>query len=42
VAGTIPGISGTYDRQQMLDLLAQVTQVYKQGALRITPSRMIC
>jgi uncharacterized protein len=41
VAGTIPGISSTYNKSQMLALLKQVTGVYKQGALQITPSSMI-
>lgn len=42
VAGTIAGISNTYNKTQMLALLNQVTSVYKQGALQITPSSMIC
>ncbi len=41
VAGTVPGISGTYDKAQTLALLGQVTTVYKQGALQITPLNMI-
>ncbi len=41
VAGTVPGISGTYNKLQTLALLGQVTAVYKQRALQITPSRMI-
>ena len=41
VTGTVPGVSGTYDKAATLNLLARVTQVYKQGALRLTPSTMI-
>lgn len=41
VTGTVAGISGTYDKAATLNLLAQVTQVYKQGALRLTPAAMI-
>lgn len=41
VTGTVPGISGTYDKAATLHLLAQVTQVYKQGALRLWPLTMI-
>ena len=41
VSGTVPGISGTYGKAQMLSLLAQVTQIYKQGALTITPSNLL-
>ena len=41
VAGTVPGISGTYDKTQTLALLGQVTTVYKKGALQITPLSMI-
>ena len=39
--GTVPGVSGTYDKAATLNLLARVTQVNKQGALRLTPSTMI-
>ena len=42
VSGTIPGISADYSKPQMLDLLRQVVTVYKQGALSIVPSSMIC
>ena len=41
VSGTVPGISGTYTKRQMLDLLKQVTGVYKKRALQITPSAML-
>ncbi len=41
VSGTIEGISGTYDRVQMLDLLGQVTEVYTEGALKIAATSMI-
>ena len=42
VSGTVHGISGTYTKPQMLDLLKQVTAIYKKRALQITPSAMIC
>ena len=42
VSGTVPGISGTYTKLQMLDLLKQVTGAYKKRALQITPSAMLC
>jgi ketosteroid isomerase-like protein len=41
VSGTVVGISGTYTKSQTLALLEQVTQVYKKGALEITPTDMI-
>ena len=41
VSGTMVGLSGTYSKQQMGELLKGVKDYYKQGALRITPSRMI-
>jgi ketosteroid isomerase-like protein len=41
VSGTMPGLSATYTRQQMSELLIGVTAVYKLGALRITPLSMI-
>ncbi|MES2261721.1 MAG: nuclear transport factor 2 family protein [Pseudomonadota bacterium] len=41
VSGTMPGLSDTYSRQQMGELLKGVTTVYKLGALRITPLSMI-
>ena len=41
VTGTVPGISGTYNRDETLKLLAQVTQIYKQGALRLWPVSML-
>jgi hypothetical protein len=41
VSGTMNGLSGTYTRQQMAELLKGVTALYKQGALRITPSSML-
>lgn len=41
VSGTVTGISGTYTKPQMLELLGQVTAIYKKKALHIAPSRMI-
>jgi ketosteroid isomerase-like protein len=41
VAGSVPGISDTYTKAQMLALLEQVTGVYKKGALQFTLSSMI-
>ena len=41
IAGSTPGISGTYTKPEMLALLQQVTGVYKQGALHIWPVSMI-
>ena len=41
VSGTIAGMSGTNSKQQLGDLLRAVGPMYKQGALRITPSSMI-
>lgn len=41
VAGSLEGLSGTYDRQQMCALLAGITAVYKGGALPAWPVSMI-
>ena len=41
VSGTVEGISGTYNKTQTLGLLAQVSEVYKEGALKITATAMI-
>ncbi|WP_218278807.1 MULTISPECIES: nuclear transport factor 2 family protein [Pseudomonadaceae] len=40
VSGNVPGISGSYDKQQMGELLSGVVNAYKQGALPITPGGM--
>lgn len=40
VSGTIEGISGSYTREQFGSLLRAVKDVYKAGALRITPGEM--
>ncbi|AOE86713.1 MULTISPECIES: nuclear transport factor 2 family protein [unclassified Pseudomonas] len=40
ISGNIPGISGSYSKQQMGELLAGIVTVYKQGALPITPGGM--
>lgn len=41
VSGTLKGLSGTYTRQELGELLKGVKGVYKRGALRITPMSMI-
>jgi ketosteroid isomerase-like protein len=41
VSGTLKGLSGTYTRQELGELLKGVKGVYKRGALRITPVSMI-
>jgi ketosteroid isomerase-like protein len=41
VSGTMPGLSATYTRAQMGELLQGVTTVYKQGALKITPTSLV-
>lgn len=41
VSGTMQGLSGTYTKKQMGELLKGVTTVYKQGALQIKPLKMI-
>lgn len=40
ISGNVPGISGSYSKQQMRSLLSGITTLYKQGALPITPSEM--
>ena len=41
VSGTIEGLSDTYDKQALTTLLGGIKDVYRQGALRITPLSMI-
>lgn len=41
VAGRIDGMSGTNDRPALDALLRQVKPLYREGALRITPTSMI-
>ena len=41
VSGSIPGMSGVHTKEQLGVLLSGVKDVYKAGALRITPSRMV-
>lgn len=41
VSGTMQGLSDTYTKKQMGELLKGVTTVYKQGALQIKPLTMI-
>ena len=40
VSGNVDGFSGTYGKIQLGELLKGVVQVYKAGALRITPGAM--
>ncbi|SFV02680.1 nuclear transport factor 2 family protein [Pseudoduganella namucuonensis] len=41
VSGRIAGLSATYTRRELGELLKGVTAIYKQGALKITPLSMI-
>ncbi|MBP8232154.1 MAG: nuclear transport factor 2 family protein [Rhizorhabdus sp.] len=41
VSGSIEGMSGSYGRDPLADLLRAVKPVYKEGSLRITPTSMI-
>lgn len=41
VSGNIAGMSGTNNKQQLGDILRAVGPMYRNGALRITPSSMI-
>lgn len=41
VSGTMQGLSGTYAKKEMSELLKGIKAIYKQGALRITPLNMI-
>ena len=41
VSGTIEGMSGTNSKQQLGNLLRAVMPLYKDGALKITPTSMI-
>lgn len=40
ISGNVPGISGSYSKQEMGELLSGIVNVYKQGALPITPGSM--
>ncbi|MDH4560774.1 hypothetical protein DM872_02710 [Pseudomonas taiwanensis] len=40
ISGNVPGISGSYSKLQMGELLAGVVNVYKHGALPITSGSM--
>lgn len=40
-SGSIPGISGTYDKSGFLEFISGAKQMYKAGALRVTPLNMI-
>lgn len=41
VSGTLQGLSGTYTKKEMGELLKGVKTVYTHGALQITPLKMI-
>jgi ketosteroid isomerase-like protein len=41
VSGKIEGMSGSYTREQLGQLLSGVTTIYKGGALKITPTAAI-
>jgi ketosteroid isomerase-like protein len=41
VLGSIEGLSGTYSREEMANLLPNFTNIYKNGALELTPTSMI-
>lgn len=41
VSGGIEGMSGTYTKQDFGPLMAGAAALYREGALRITPSSMI-
>ena len=41
VMGSIEGLSGTYTKQQMLDLLPNFKTTYTSGALEIKPTGMV-
>ena len=40
ISGNVPGISGSYSKHQMGELLSGIVNVYKQGTLPITPNGM--
>lgn len=40
ISGNVPGISGSYSKQQMGELLSGIVNIYKQGALPIIPGDM--
>lgn len=41
VSGSIDNLSGTYTKQQMLDLLPNFKKIYVGGALKLEPKSMI-
>jgi ketosteroid isomerase-like protein len=41
VLGSVENLSGSYTKQQMAELLPSFTELYKAGALVITPSGMV-
>lgn len=42
VAGTMEGISGTYDKQGFSELLGGIAENTKTGAIRLTPQAWTC
>jgi uncharacterized protein len=41
VLGSIDGLSGTYTKQQMIDLLPNFKNIYTTGALELKPTAMV-
>ena len=41
VQGSLDGLSGTYTKQQMIDLLPNFKNIYTNGALELKPTGMI-
>lgn len=41
VSGGVPGLSGTYAKEELGALLRGAVALYREGALRITPTGMI-
>lgn len=41
VSGSLEGMSGTYEKATLGELLRGATALYEEGALRITPTSMI-
>jgi uncharacterized protein len=41
VLGSIEGLSGTYTKQQMVDLLPNFKSIYTTGALELKPTAMV-
>jgi ketosteroid isomerase-like protein len=41
VSGSIDGLSGSYPKQQMIDLLPNFKNIYTSGALELKPTSMV-